>query len=185
MSVCCHFNPISTLVLKNKDVLFALKIDIRLQKLGTSCDPGSPFWGIGWGVGLVGGWRGKKRHWWLLSQGSRRGSEYVSICTLAGACLEVYYQEPSGAFALQVSSEKKGCLPLVPSQCLLKPVASASSDLPLGSFPSKSFSLSLPESGPGIFTFWLLEWNERVSFCRGRFVLYRAAFDGSDFPQQI
>ena len=112
MSVCCHFNPISTLVLKNKDLLFALKIDIGLQRSGTSCDPGSPFWGIGWGVGLVGGWRGKKRHWWLLSQGSRRGSEYVSICTLAGACLEVY-QELSGAFALQVSSGKKR----LPSLC--------------------------------------------------------------------
>lgn len=42
--------PISTLILQNKGIFSALKIDICLQRLGTSCDPGSLFcWCCGGG----------------------------------------------------------------------------------------------------------------------------------------
>lgn len=34
--------PVSAPVLRNKGVFFALKIDVCLQRLGTSCDPGVP-----------------------------------------------------------------------------------------------------------------------------------------------
>lgn len=149
MNVYGHFNPVSTLVLKNKDVLFALKIDIRLKRLGTSCDPGSAFWGIGWGVGMA-------------------GQEETLVSALPGQQegLRICFRLPtrrsllrclSGTFwcFYPASQQWKRRLPSLCSRSMsaLKPVASVSSDLPLGSFSSKSFSLSLPESGPGIFTF--------------------------------
>lgn len=68
VNLCGHFNLVSTLVLKNKAFFFfffALKIDICLQRLGTSCAPGSHSAGAGGrlGGGCRGEVKGKPPHW--------------------------------------------------------------------------------------------------------------------------
>lgn len=94
MNVCRHFNPILTLVLKNKDIFFALKIDICLQRLGTSCDPRSNSASLGGG----GVWKGRRDigAWSSTTVGGAQ-SLCISAQRQAVACLDIY-QELSGAF---------------------------------------------------------------------------------------
>lgn len=128
---------------------------------------------------------------WCCRRGQREGSTLVhmrgaqNLCVSAQrqaeACLDIY----QGLYGVSIPKVSSGNLwgPLVLSKrSVLKPAPLLLLiDLSLLSF---SFCLlTFPASKQRRqLHIWLLEGNERLSFCIERFLLHRAVFDGGDVP---